>query len=592
MRISRPHLSGTVRAFRPLLPTFRAHAPRLAIGFLFLLAVDLLLLQIPLVIRSAVDALTTLQATPILLLQHASIILGLAAAIACFRFVWRYALLGHSRILEESLRNRLYTHLQALSPSFYHRTRTGDVMARSVNDMNAVRMAMGMGVVALADALVLGTATIGFMLHLSPRLTVIALIPMPLIVVFSRRMTRRMSSGYEQVQQGFSSLTERIREGFSGIRIIKSYAREPWLLQRVQEEGERYVAKNLHLARTLALFLPLMMVFTNLGIGVVVWFGGRLTILDRISTGDFVAFTTYLNLMAWPLMALGWVTNLMQRGSASMRRINGILEEAPDIVSPIHPVRPPDGTWGTLGVDGLRVKYPGQEGDVLRGIRFNIAQGETAALVGRVGSGKTTLLLCFPRMIPIPPNTVFLNGVDVTQYGLEDLRRAVGFVPQETVLFSDTVRNNLLLGRNDIPDETLIHALETAQLYEELRTMNGGLDAWVGERGLSLSGGQRQRLTLARALLSNPPVLILDDALSMVDTRTEERILNRVLSQRAGKTHLFVSNRLTTIRRADRILVLEQGRLVEEGTHDALMARGGEYTTLYNRQRMERELET
>lgn len=592
MRIPRRHPGGMIRVFRPLLPTFRAHAGRLALGIFFLLVVDLLLLQIPLVIRSAVDALTTLQATPALLLQHAGIILGLAATIACFRFVWRYALLGHSRILEESLRNRLYRHLQSLSPTFYHRTRTGDVMARSINDLNAVRMAAGMGLVALADAIVLGTATIGFMAHLSPRLTVIALIPMPLVVMFSRRMTRRMAMGYEQVQQGFSSLTERIREAFSGIRVVKAYAREPWMLQRVQEEGRHYVGRNLHLARTLALFLPLMTVFTNLGLGVVVGFGGRLTILDQISTGDFVAFTTYLNLMAWPLMALGWVTNLMQRGSASMRRINGILEEEPDIASPARPLRLPDRIRGELRVGNLRVRYPGQENDALQDIRCSLAGGETVALVGRVGSGKTTLLLCFPRMVPIPSGTLFLDGVDITRYALEGLRRAVGFVPQEAVLFSDTVRNNLLLGREDIPDEILIHALETAQLYEELRSLDGGLDAWVGERGLSLSGGQRQRLTLARALVSNPPVLILDDALSMVDTRTEERILNRVLSQRAGKTHLFVSNRLATIRRADRILVLEQGWLKEEGTHDELMARGGEYTTLYNRQMLERELET
>jgi ATP-binding cassette, subfamily B, multidrug efflux pump len=576
--------------FRPLVPMFREHAGRLAAGLFFLLLVDFLQLQIPLILRSAVDALTALEASPALLLRHAAAILGLAAAIAVFRFIWRLALLGHSRMVEEKLRNRLYDHLQTLSPSFYRSARTGDIMARATNDLNAVRMAAGMGLVALTDSLVLGTAAVGFMFHISPRLTLLSLIPMPFIVTFSRKLTRRMASGYERVQQVFADLTERVREAVSGIRVVKTYAREPWALDRLRREGERYVDENLRLARTLALLFPLMVVFTNLGLCVVVWFGGRLAILDRISTGDFVAFTTYLNLLAWPLMAMGWVVNLMQRGATSMKRIRRILQERPDIVSASNPEPLPERLRGSIRIEGLTIRYPGQQHDALRDVRVGIEAGWTAAIVGRVGSGKTSLLLSIPRLLPVPEETVYLDDVDITRTDLGALRSRIGVVTQETLLFSDTFRNNLLLGRRDVPDEILVDALRTAQLYEELRDLDRGLDTLVGERGLSLSGGQRQRLTIARAMVSDPPVLILDDALSMVDTRTEARILNRILARRAGRTTLFVSNRLSTIRRADRIFLLERGRLVEEGNHADLMERGGAYAALYARRRLERRL--
>ena len=577
--------------FRPLVPMFREHAGRLAAGLFFLLLVDFLQLQIPLILRSAVDALTTLEATRSLLVRHAAAILGLAAAIAVFRCLWRIALLGHSRMVEETLRNRLYEHLQTLSPSFYRSARTGDIMARATNDLNAVRMAAGMGLVALTDSLVLGTAAVGFMFHISPRLTLLALIPMPFIVIFSRRLTRRMASGYERVQEVFADLTERVREAVSGIRVVKAYARESWTLDRLRREGERYVDENLRLARTLALLFPLMVVFTNLGLCVVVWFGGRLAILDRISTGDFVAFTTYLNLLAWPLMAMGWVVNLMQRGATSMKRIRRILQETPDIVSASDPEPLPEPLRGSIRIEGLTVRYPGQRHDALQDVRLAVEAGWTAAVVGRVGSGKTSLLLSIPRLLPVPEETVYLDGVDVTRTDLGELRGRIGVVTQETLLFSDTFRNNLLLGRRDVPDGILVDALRTAQLYEELRDLDRGLDTLVGERGLSLSGGQRQRLTIARALVSDPPVLILDDALSMVDTRTEARILNRILARRAGRTTLFVSNRLSTIRRADRIFVLERGRLVEEGNHADLLEKGGAYAALYARRRLERRLE-
>lgn len=587
----KPRLWEVLRPFKTLLPAFRRHALRLALGLFFLLLVDFLLLQIPLIIKNAVDALTTLRATTGLLTTYAGAIVGIAAAIACFRFLWRYALLGHSRIVEENLRERLFSHLQQLSPSFYQHTSTGDVMARSINDLNAVRMAAGMGLVALADAIVLGTAAIGFMVHISPKLTLIAVIPMPVIVWCTRIMTRRMSSGYDSVQQSFSRMTERVREAFSGIRIIKAYAREPWCLERVREEGEVYVGTNLHLARTLALFMPLMAVFTNLGLGLVVWLGGRQTILDQITTGDFVAFTTYLTLLAWPMMALGWVINLLQRGSASMRRINSILETEPDIVSPPHPVPVPGVIQKGLRIEGLDFTHKGENGFSLKEIRLSINSGQTVAVVGRVGSGKTTLLQCFPRLIQVPEGSVYLDDLDITRFALRDLRETIGFVTQETILFSDTIKNNLLLGRKDIPDETLIESLRAAQFYEEMLELELGLDSLIGERGLSLSGGQRQRLTIARALVMDSRILILDDALSMVDTQTEENILNNILAGRSGKTTLFVSNRLSTISRADRIFVMKAGRLVEQGTHSSLIGLRGEYARIYTQQMLARELE-
>jgi len=333
-----------------------------------------------------------------------------------------------------------------------------------------------------------------------------------------------------------------------------------------------------------------MAILPNLGLAIAIWIGGRLTILGQITTGDFVAFIGYLNLLTWPMMAVGWVTNLLQRGSASMRRINRILDEAPEITGPARPHRLKK-IRGNIRFRDFTLQYPGQKAHAVKDIRFTIEAGQTVALVGRVGSGKTTLLEALPRLVDGPRGTVFIDGVDVRELSLKTLRESIGFATQESIIFSDTIRNNVLFGRESL-SISLEAALHSAQIYEEIQAFEHGLDTLLGERGITLSGGQRQRLSIARALLSDPPILILDDALSMVDTRTEEQILNRVLESRKDKTNLIVSHRLSTISRADFIAVLDRGELAEFGDHRSLLNMDNEYARLYERQLLEQELET
>jgi ATP-binding cassette, subfamily B, multidrug efflux pump len=583
-------VKSTLQSFGPLKEYFRQNRWGLLVGMACLLAVDFLQLLIPLVIKGAVDHLTHRTATPGLLLKHALLILSIALTMAVLRYVWRHFLFGISRKVERGLRDLLYTHLQSLSPSFYQRTKTGDLMAKSINDINAVRMATGMGLVMLTDGLILGLAAIGFMVFISPHLSLISLLPAPVLIYFTMILTRRMSAGYERVQGIFSDLTERVREAFAGIRVLKAYGRESWAGDAIAREGERYVSENVGLARTIGLFFPLMAVFTNLGLAIVIWMGGRLTILGDISTGDFVAFISYLNLLTWPMMAIGWVTNLLQRGAASMRRINQILDETPEIGDSARP-RPTTRLRGAIEFRGLTLQHQGRNREAVREIRLAIPEGCKVALVGRVGSGKTTLLHAVPRLLDVPEGTLFLDGVDVNHIPLKVLRENIGFATQEAMIFSETIRENVLFGRSGISEESVVQALKTVQFYEEVQDLEKGMDTILGERGLTLSGGQRQRLCIARAILTRPPILILDDALSMVDTRTEERILTRILESRNGMTTLMVSHRVSTIGRADLVVVFERGSVVETGDHRALLERGQEYARLYERQLLARELD-
>ncbi len=579
-----------LRDFKTLKTYFIENRIALVLGLSSLLLVDTLQLFIPRIIKKSIDSLTIGQASFGLLLKYALIIVGIAIAMAIFRYIWRYFLFGHSRKVEEALRNRIYRHLQTLSLSFYWRTKTGDLMARAVNDIDAVRMAAGIGLVALTDGVVLGLATIGFMLYIDIRLTLLSLIPAPFIFYFTLIITRKMGMGFKQVQQTFSELTESVREAFAGIRVIKAYNRQHWGYGRVKDKGETYILNNIGLAKNLAIFFPMMTLFTNLGLAIVIWIGGRLTIVGNITTGDFVAFISYLNLLTWPMMALGWVTNLIQRGSVSMRRINGILNEIPEITN--QTTEPFRGVIrGEICLKNLTFYYPEKRNPGLKDLDIRIEAGQTVAIVGGVGSGKSTLVKVIPRLLETERGMVQIDGIPIHDIHLNNLRESIGFVTQESYIFSDTILTNIIFGRAGVDEDLMKNILKTSQLSVDIDSFPKGIHSILGEKGITLSGGQRQRLTIARALISSPPILILDDALSQVDTRTEANILDSLLEVRQGKTNIIVSHRLSTIRRADIIYVLKDGRLVELGKHAVLMSSRKEYARLYEKQQLRAELE-
>ena len=582
-------LVKTAKDFLPLKKYFYDNRYRLIIGVISLLTVDFLQLLIPIVLKRVVDDLTFKKATPAILLKYSAAILIIALLIAILRYVWRLCVIGFSRKVEERLRNRLFSHLQTLSLSFFQRTKTGDIMARSINDINAVRMATGMGLVSLIDGFTMGIAAIGCMIYISPPLATLSLIPAPFIILMARVYTKKMGQGYETVQKTFSDLTESTREAFAGIRVVKSFVREKWAGEKVRNEGLNYVSVNIRLARTLALFFPMLTVFTNLGLGIVIFFGGRLTILGNITTGDFVAFIVYLNLLTWPMMAMGWVTNLFQRGAASMRRISRILDEVPEIRS-----RPRAGNIkiekGAITLSNVSFVYPGKTEPALRGINLEIRGGQTVSLVGMVGAGKSTLLNLLPRLIDPAEGSISIDGVYIHDISLKSLRENIGFITQEPVIFSDTIRNNILFGREDITSDQVESALRCARLYDDVMELERGMDTVLGEKGVTLSGGQKQRLTIARAMILEPPILILDDSLSMIDTRTEEEILNEIINLRKDRTSIIVSHRLSTISRADLVVVMKDGQIIETGDHRTLLDNGNEFGRLYKKQIIARDL--
>jgi ATP-binding cassette subfamily B multidrug efflux pump len=579
-----------MKAFKTLKNDFIANRRRILAGLAALLIVDVLQLFIPRVIKYAVDDLTSGTVPHFRLLVYGLEVLLLALGIGGLRYVWRYFLLGAARRIEKTLRDRLFIHLQALSPSYFSRTKIGDLMAHATNDIEAVRMSLSMGVVFLVDTIILGVLTIFFMIYINPRLTLYAILPMPLITLITLFFSQAIHHRFEVVQKTFASLTERVREAVAGIRVIKAYVLEEKEREKLSQLSRDYIQKNLNVVKVWGMFFPIILFFSNLSMAIVLYVGGRLTILQSISTGDFVAFMSYLGLLTWPMMALGWAVNMIQRGSASLERLNRIFAEAPEIHDASGGIR--SGLLkGRIEIRGLSF-IPRNDGNpLLRDVHVTVEKGERLVVVGRTGAGKTIFCNLVARVLESPRGHLFFDGVEIHEIPLEVLRRSIGYVPQDTFLFSDTIRENIAFGKLDASDEEIEGAARLAQVYDEIMGFPEGMNTMVGEKGITLSGGQRQRVAIARTVLMDPPIFILDDALSSVDIQTEEQILEGLEKFIKGKTSILITHRIAPLRRADRIVVLEEGKVAETGNHKTLLSKGGIYTELYWQRQLEEELE-
>ncbi len=568
-------------------PYFRENRTVITFGMISLIIVDVLQLFIPRIIKWVVDDLTSGQTDNAGLLRYAATTVVVALLIGLFRFIWRYCLLGTSRRVEEGIRNHLFTHLQTLSASYFDRVRTGDLMAHATNDIQQVRMATGMGLVALNDAVVLGLAAIGFMAYINVTLTLLVLIPMPCIALAARYFSRKMHYRYQKVQASFAELTEVVRERIAGVRVIKSYGLEKNEVDRVDEFSRKYVKENLGLVKITGSFFPMMFLLTNLSLAIVIYFGGRQTIRGTITTGDFVAFISYLGLMTWPMMALGWVTNLIQRGRASLDRLSNVLQTQPHVVDkPSAKLLPK--VVGEMLLDNVSFAYNGKQKSgyrpVLSSVNLRVPAGTFLGIVGPPGSGKTTLLNLLPRIYNTTDGRILLDGNDVNDIRLHSLRSHMTFVPQEPFLFAGNIRQNITLENPAIAENSLMDAIDGAALDETIRTMPNGLETIVGEKGIVLSGGQKQRIALARALLTPAEILLLDDPISQVDLETGTRIINTLRSMAGTRTIIIVSHRMSAVRHADRIITLKDGRIVESGDHNELMTGNRYYAGTYRLQ--------
>ena len=581
------------KSLRPLFPYLKKYGGSYIVGTICVFCNNGVWILFPLVLRRAVDDLR-LGVTREKLLTYSLLLMAVAATKSIFQFLTRWILIGISREIEFDLRNDLFRHLESLSYSYYQRTRTGDIMARATNDLNAVRMLLGPAIMYSANTIVFTAGALAFMLSISPRLTIYAFLPLPVVSIVVQYFGKQIHERFEKIQAMFSEISARAQENFSGARVIRAYVQEEPEIAAFETSNREYISRSLKLVRLMGMLWPTLETMLGLAIVLVLWLGGREVLFGRITVGGFVAFNTYMVQLTWPVIALGWVINIFQRGTASMGRINEILVEKPEIADSAEVAKAVgEGTRsapvkGEIEFRGLNFAYNGVP--VLHDVNLRIPAGSSLAIVGPTGSGKTTLVSLIPRIYDAVPGSVWIDGKPVRDYVLESLRRQIGFVPQETFLFSETVRENIAFGKEDATDQEVRAAAEAANIAHDIEEFPEKYRTLVGERGITLSGGQKQRTAIARALIRNPRILILDDALSSVDTHTEDKILNHLREIMQDRTTIFISHRVSTVRNADMIAVLHAGRIVELGTHDELLAKNGYYSDLYNKQLLEEEL--
>ena len=579
------------KSLRPLKPYLWKYRWQYLFSAFTVVANNAIWVLFPLVIKKAIGDLDRgiTQNIPLYSLE----LLGVTCAKGLFTFLLRWRMIGISREIEYDLRNDLFKHLESLPYSYYQRNRTGDIMARATNDLAAVRNLLGPAIMYSANTIGFMVFALWVMWHISPRLMLFAFLPLPIASILVQYMGRKIHDRFERIQAMFSDISARAQENFSGARVIRAYAQEEAEIRSFETANQEYIARSLRLVRLMGMLWPSLEAMLALGIVLVLWLGGREVLLHHIGVDDFVAFNTYMVMLTWPVIALGWVINIFQRGTASLIRLNEILIEKPAIQD-AGDVKPQSEVRGQIEFRNLNFSYNGSQ--VLRNVNLRVPEGTSLAIVGPTGSGKTTLVNLIPRIYDAERGMVLIDGKPVREFPLKQLRQSIGFVPQETFLFSDTIAENIAFGAGEMDPLSkqlaIEQAAEASNIAEDVTGFPKGYETVVGERGITLSGGQKQRTAIARAIIRSPRILILDDALSSVDTHTEEKILEQLRGIMHGRTTIFISHRVSTVRNADRIAVLHDGSIVEYGTHDELITRNGYYTDLYNKQLLEEELET
>ena len=571
---------------KPLTPYLRRYWKNLAWGGVAVIFYNIIKVLIPLVIGHAIDDMQH-GLTEAKVFHHGLRLVVIAVFSAIFLYTTRQVIIGASREIEFDLRNDLFSNLERQSPEFYHTHRTGDIMARTTNDLNAVRQLLGPAIMYSANTLVFTAAALPFMYRISPKLTLWGFVPLPIASILVQYFGARIHRRFERIQAMFSDISAKAQENFSGARLIRAFAQEEAEIASFETANREYIKRSLHLVRLMAMLWPTLEFVLGLSLMITLLVGGHEVVAHRISVGQFTAFSVYMVQLTWPMIAVGWVVNLFQRGTASVVRIDELLKQKPSIAD--EPAAQSTPVSGDIEFRNLNFAYPGGP-PVLQNINLHIPAGSSLAIVGPTGSGKSTLVGLIPRLHDARPGEVLIDSRPIRNFTVATLRESIGFVPQETFLFSDTIRQNIAFGTPDASSQQIQDAATTAHIATEILEFPKGFDTLVGERGVTLSGGQKQRTAIARAIIREPRILILDDALASVDTYTEERILSGLRQGMGDRTTVFISHRISTARNADRIAVLVDGKIAELGSHEELVARNGYYTSLFEKQRLEEEL--
>ena len=578
------------KTFVRVIPYLKKSYRKIIWGIVMLILVDVVQLAMPKIMQYAIDKIQNRTIDPKGLFYVGLVLFGMALCIMALRYFWRVLIIGNSFTIERSLRQDFYDHLLLQSPNFFNKAKTGDLMAYATNDLNAVRMLFGMGFIAASDIFLMTVASFSFMVSINLRLTLFAVIPLPILSFAISYFGKKMHKKFARVQASFAAMSGAVQESISGIRVVKAFGQEEAEIRKVDVFSLDYVKHNISMARLAGVFHPLMGYIISFSMIMTLALGGRAAINEEITIGGFIAFFSYLGMLVWPMIAIGWIVDMYQRGTASLKRLNEIFELNPEInddmadfsIQEIH---------GSIEIKNLTFRYKADLTEIFTDISTSLMQGQTLAIVGPTGCGKTSFIDLLARVYNPPENSIFIDGHELYKIPLKVLRRNLVMVPQDIFLFSDSIANNIRLGNPDASDEDVFDAARAAQIYDEIMDFDQKFETIVGERGITLSGGQKQRVAIARALLTRPNILVLDDALSAVDTKTERFLLQRLIELRKGLTTIIIAHRISSLQHADKTIVLSEGKIIEEGTHKQLIALNGLYNDLVEKQKIRARLE-